>query len=230
MGFKFRKSKKILPGVKLNFSNKGMGVSFGGKHARYSISPTGRRTASIKVAPGLTYTTSSKKAVKMRFSLFKKKKLLKLQKLLISNSPNKLIQNERQLMEMAQAKASNHLKIFKDSILIVTETADPDTFFERYNLILQHSEKIGELSDYVKIKGVKPKSICQEVLNDKQNQIHQMIARYWDKTVNDAAALKTENGKKKRYQKFFDTLERYKGEMSEENIAYYTGKFMFPPL
>lgn len=59
MGFRFRKSKKILPGVRLNFSKKGMGVSFGGKHARYSISPTGRRTTSFKVAPGLTYTTSS---------------------------------------------------------------------------------------------------------------------------------------------------------------------------
>lgn len=59
MGFKFRKSKKILPGVRLNFSKKGMGVSFGGKHARYSISPTGRRTTSFKIAPGLTYSTSS---------------------------------------------------------------------------------------------------------------------------------------------------------------------------
>lgn len=59
MDFRFRKSKKIMPGVRLNFSKKGMGVSFGGKHARYSISPTGRRTTSFKVAPGLTYSTSS---------------------------------------------------------------------------------------------------------------------------------------------------------------------------
>lgn len=59
MGLKFRKSKKIAPGVRLNFSKKGMGISFGGKHARYSINPTGRRTTSVKIAPGLTYSTSS---------------------------------------------------------------------------------------------------------------------------------------------------------------------------
>lgn len=72
MGFKFRKSKKILPGVKVNFSKRGVGVSFGGKHARYSISPTGRRTTSFKIAPGLTYSTSSggKKRKKQRKSSY----------------------------------------------------------------------------------------------------------------------------------------------------------------
>ncbi|MCM1328407.1 MAG: DUF4236 domain-containing protein [Ruminococcus sp.] len=59
MGLKFRKSKKILPGVRVNLSKKGVGVSFGGKHARCSISSTGRHTTSVRIAPGLTYSTSS---------------------------------------------------------------------------------------------------------------------------------------------------------------------------
>ena len=37
---------KVLPGVRLNFSKSGVGASFGVPGARYSISPTGRRTVS----------------------------------------------------------------------------------------------------------------------------------------------------------------------------------------
>lgn len=308
MGFRFRKSKKILPGVKVNFSKRGMGVSFGGKNARYSISPTGRRTTSFKVAPGLTYTTSSggrkrqskrrsapqtgyaytepRKQVKpsnaaavifsflsffllwifgielswnatllkvisiliaVLFVIFmlvnnieslknkilditglnkkQKTELLQLQKILIENSPDELLYSKNELLQTAQSEASNCLRIFKDSILIIVKTADPDTFFSRYDLLLKQAERIDILSDYVKFNGVEPKSVYQEALNDKQKQIYQMINRYWSETIKGADSLKTDNGKKNRYQKFYDTLERYKNEISEENIIYYTAKY-----
>lgn len=307
MGFKFRKSKKILPGVRVNFSKRGVGVSFGGKRARYSISPTGRRTTSFKVAPGLTYSTSSggkkrKKQKKSSYAVssyeYPRKELktsnsfaviilfvsffllwifgielswnivllkvisiliafifiafmlinnipslkikvlgllsksdtpnidfLPLQKTLIENSPDELIYSKKELLEMAQSSASNCLRIFKDSILIVVKTTDPDTFFNRYSLLLEQAQKIEILSDYVNFNGVEPKSVYQEALNDKQKQIYQMINRYWNETSKGADSLKTNNGKKNRYQKFYDSLERYKNEMSEENIKYYTNKY-----
>ena len=308
MGFKFRKSKKILPGVRLNFSKKGMGISFGGKHARYSISPTGRRTASVKIAPGLTYSTSSggRKRQRKRHSraqagysysrpqkqvkpsnalaitvfflsffllwilgielswnamflkvisiliailfiafmlvnnieplknkilditgLNKKQKaeLLQLQKILIENSPDELLYGKNELLQMVQSEASNRLRIFKGSILIIIKTTDPDTFFSRYDLLLKQAERIDILSDYVKFNGVEPKSVYQEALNNKQKQIYQMINRYWSETIKGADNLKTTNGKKNCYQMFYDTLEQYKNEISEENIRYYTDKY-----
>lgn len=60
MGFRFRKSVKIAPGVRMNFGKKGVGMSFGGKGARYSISSTGRRTTTVGIpGTGLSYSTSS---------------------------------------------------------------------------------------------------------------------------------------------------------------------------
>jgi len=60
MGFYFRRSRKILPGVRMNLSKNGVGFSIGTRGARYSISPTGRRTASIGIpGTGLSYRTSS---------------------------------------------------------------------------------------------------------------------------------------------------------------------------
>lgn len=60
MGFRFRKSKKILPGVRLNFSNKSVGVSLGGKHARVSVNSSGKKTYSASIpGTGISYVKTS---------------------------------------------------------------------------------------------------------------------------------------------------------------------------
>ena len=59
MGFRFRKSLKIAPGVRLNVGKKSAGVSFGGKGLRYSINSSGRKTATVGIpGSGLSYSTS----------------------------------------------------------------------------------------------------------------------------------------------------------------------------
>lgn len=60
MGFRFRKSFKIAPGVRLNVGKKSMSVSMGGRGLRYSINSKGRRTASAGIpGTGLYYTTTT---------------------------------------------------------------------------------------------------------------------------------------------------------------------------
>ena len=60
MGWRFRKSKKIMPGVRLNIGKNSIGFSFGGKGFRYSINSKGRRTVSAGVpGTGLSYSKSS---------------------------------------------------------------------------------------------------------------------------------------------------------------------------
>lgn len=59
MGFRFRKSFKVAPGVRLNLGKKSASVSFGGKGFRHSISSSGRRTTSVSVpGTGLSYVSS----------------------------------------------------------------------------------------------------------------------------------------------------------------------------
>jgi hypothetical protein len=61
MGFNFRKSKSIFPGVKINLSKSGIGVSAGVKGARISRSATGRKTVSGGIpGSGLSYRKSIK--------------------------------------------------------------------------------------------------------------------------------------------------------------------------
>lgn len=57
MGFRFRKSKKILPGVRLNFSKSGVGVRVGGKHAGISVGSKGTRMSASIPGTGISYST-----------------------------------------------------------------------------------------------------------------------------------------------------------------------------
>lgn len=59
MGTRFHRSKKLFPGVRLNISKSGFGLSFGRKGARFSIGPKGTRTTLGIPGTGLSYISQS---------------------------------------------------------------------------------------------------------------------------------------------------------------------------
>lgn len=64
MGFRFRKSIKVAPGVKINLGKKGASVTVGNKFARTTIGK-GRRTNSISLpGTGISYSTQTTKRKK----------------------------------------------------------------------------------------------------------------------------------------------------------------------
>lgn len=61
MGFRFRKSIKIAPGVRLNLGKKSIGISAGVKGARVSVNSSGRVTKSVGIpGTGISYVKTSK--------------------------------------------------------------------------------------------------------------------------------------------------------------------------
>jgi hypothetical protein len=61
MGFRFRKSFKILPGVKINLSKSGISTSLGGKGATVNLGKRGVRSTVGLPGTGISYTTTSPK-------------------------------------------------------------------------------------------------------------------------------------------------------------------------
>jgi Protein of unknown function (DUF4236) len=59
MGFRFRKSVKLMPGVRYNFSTRGGSLSLGRAGAMINLSSRGVRTTVGLPGTGLSYTTSS---------------------------------------------------------------------------------------------------------------------------------------------------------------------------
>jgi hypothetical protein len=56
MGFRFRKSIKIIPGVRLNISKSGMSTSIGTRGATVNISKRGTRTTLGIPGTGISYS------------------------------------------------------------------------------------------------------------------------------------------------------------------------------
>ena len=60
MGFKVRKSIKIAPGVRLNVSNKNLGISAGVRGARVSVNTNGRTTRTVGIpGTGISHTSTT---------------------------------------------------------------------------------------------------------------------------------------------------------------------------
>lgn len=57
MGFRFRKSFKVAPGVKLNIGKKGISTTIGPKGAKVTVGPTGTRVTASIPGTGISYTT-----------------------------------------------------------------------------------------------------------------------------------------------------------------------------
>jgi hypothetical protein len=55
MGWGFRKSKKILPGVRATLSHRGIGLRVGGRHAGVSVTPTGARVSGSIPGTGVSF-------------------------------------------------------------------------------------------------------------------------------------------------------------------------------
>ncbi|MFM1757999.1 MAG: hypothetical protein RL193_576 [Actinomycetota bacterium] len=59
MAFRFRRTLKIAPGIRLNFNKNSWGVSVGPRGAKYTINTSGRRTVSVGIpGSGLSYSES----------------------------------------------------------------------------------------------------------------------------------------------------------------------------
>ena len=61
MAIRFRKSVKVAPGVKLNFSKKSASVTVGGKLFRETVSTSGKKTQSVSIPGTGIYATKTVK-------------------------------------------------------------------------------------------------------------------------------------------------------------------------
>ena len=60
MGFRFRRSIKILPGIRLNIGKRGVSTSIGGRGAHITIGKRGTRATLSAPGTGISYSTTSR--------------------------------------------------------------------------------------------------------------------------------------------------------------------------
>ena len=112
-----------------------------------------------------------------------------------------------------------NLRIIKDCTNIINSTANPDTFFERYDLMVTKIDELIAIQG-PKYTGQSPLELKEQVISKKQAAIHDMIGRYFNDVSAKASTLKTDKGKSNRFQAFISSLEDYYDQMEESTIKY----------
>ena len=148
-----------------------------------------------------------------------KKELIQWQNKIIANPSKKLLMNEKELQYQTEIIAENHLRIVKESSQLCDSTINPDVFFQRYDLLIKHSQKLVELSDYVKFKGASPKVALKHI---KEQRVV-AVQEFMDRCFKEIESLKTDAAKAKRYQKLLTDLIPYKNQIEEVNWSYLEG-------
>lgn len=164
------------------------------------------------------------------FKLFKKKKskkeLLDWQRLIMSDSPQKLVMTEAQLTQFTYQQANNDLRILQDCLKIISTTVKPDIFFSRLDLLKEKAKRLVQFEPYIEYEGASPSAAFQEVVAKEQDAIYDFISRCYSSAFDKAEKLKTEKGKKNQFQKVYESLNLYRDRMNQHNIKYLEYKFI----
>ena len=150
----------------------------------------------------------------------KKKYLLEWQKVVMTDSPDRLITTEQQLRQISEQQASNDLRIIADCTKLLKETINADVFFSRLELLKETSKHLTLLEPYVNFTGASPSDALKEVFEHEQIAICYFIRRYYDYICDKVGKLKTEKAKQRQYGIFRDTLTAYFDKMNQDNIQY----------
>jgi len=159
------------------------------------------------------------------FHFGKKSHLLDWQRIIMADSPDKLVMTEAQLKSASNQLAQNDLRIIHDCVDILNTTTKPDTFFSRLDLMKETAAHLARLEPYVSFSGASPTKAAQEIQADEQEAIYRFIVRYFGDVFEKAEVLKTEAGKQKRYQGFYDSLAPYFDRMNARNQSYVRYKY-----
>ena len=153
----------------------------------------------------------------------KRKRLLQLQHLISPNLPNnsKLYFSEQQLYAEANRKAQSNLKIIEDCIRLVNTTTNPEVFFFRYDLLIEHLTVLIPFEIYVNFFGTLPSSMLRTVQQKRTAATSDFVQRCYDKTLQKASKLKTEIGKANAFINLFAELDGYIEQMPEQARKYY---------
>ena len=155
----------------------------------------------------------------------RQERLIRWQRLVMLDSPEKLILTEQQLKDMTAQQAENDLRIINDCIKLLESTVKPDVFFSRLKTLFERAEHLCMLEPYMNFYGAKPSDAYTEIFKNHQEATRLFLIRYFSDTFDKAEAMKTEKGRIGKYQKFYDSLQEYYCYMNEENIDYIETKY-----
>ena len=127
------------------------------------------------------------------------------------------------IITQAKEQSRQLLKIVKDCAELVNTTSNPDVFFNRYNLMLEHLETLAGL-ECTGIYANSPELPSKAFLRIEEQfdtETNKFLDRSFETAKKHADTLKTDNGKRNAIKRYFDNMEKYIIYMSSESLEYF---------
>lgn len=150
----------------------------------------------------------------------KKKKLLEWQNAILEEPTDKLIMTEKQLKETTNLMVENDIRIIQDCIRLIENTVNPETYFSRFQLMLERTSHLVKIEKYVDFSGTLPSIAVKEIEMNKDISDFEFCKRYYSQMCIKISNLKTQKGKDNRIMKYFADIEPYLPRMNDENASY----------
>lgn len=128
------------------------------------------------------------------------------------------LKGKKKLSPVQLEQINRRLKILQDSLRIIQNTEDLDTFFSRYDLAETTLQEISLIAGEKTpcIAGETPKDCMQSLMEQKEAQTNNCIDRYIRKETKHIIGLS--RGRIKKAKGVAAIIEEYKEQMTEQNL------------
>lgn len=120
----------------------------------------------------------------------------------------------------AELMVPQWLKIVEDSAKLVNTTKNPETFFSRYDLMLDTAERLAYCERFVTFSGEPPSVFFIKAETSKPSNTKLFIDRFAQDTRIKMYNLSTKKGKENKAKAFYDTMTEFSDKMANESILY----------
>ena len=193
-----RKSIKIAPGIRMNISNKGIGVSVGVKGLRYSVNSSGRKTVTASIpGTGISYSQSVGSS---RYKPYKSSSYKKRQQL---ESSYEKIRAKEEGVERARLEVEmfeNTLDMIKSIHIECDDQVDWEEVKRRPTPLDNQGRGSNESNVLMEIEQYKP-SVIDKLFKKSEKKLKELQLRL-------TSAKKLDQEEFARWQKMISTADR----------------------
>lgn len=136
-----------------------------------------------------------------------------------------------QKVKYSKIPLSNQLNLYNsylqqalESSQIIETTSNPETYFSRYNLLLDRLDKLISITEDPRLLNVEGDftQVKQKLISNKDEISNKFIERAKLKSKIGMATLKTDRGRENRLNKLKDELLSYSAYLNQDQLEYIT--------
>lgn len=110
------------------------------------------------------------------------------------------------------------IRIINESVEILNNTRNVETFFSRYELILSQIENLAASEEYASFASQTSSELRERLHIQIDNAIGEVIDKNFQDVLNKICSLKTSKAKVNACEKFFNMLKTYKKYFNDDNV------------